>query len=161
MVMSLAMATFAAVDYEGIPEGMMYLYGVFCGIVCFAVVARLVEKIPNKVGIVTGASSGIGAFAGLPFSLIMAWIQDYNPQSGVCLSGAVHETRSFQLFLPVLVSVMALLTLLVPACNRSMPAIRHCFTHFRPVSREIEEIEEAEEKEEEKAIEMSQNFMVI
>ena len=137
LIISIALGLYACVDKKNIPESMTYIYAAFCGVVCFAVVARLVEKTPNKVGLVTGASSGVGAFVGFPLSLMMAWLQEYNPTEGVCPSDVPHETMSLQLLLPAIVSAMALLSLLTPAIKQFTFSLRHHFTTFKPAPKKV------------------------
>jgi hypothetical protein len=138
LMMSLALGIYACVDKERIPESMLYLYAAFCGVVCFSVVARLVEETPNKVGFVTGASSGIGAFVGFPLSLMMAWLQSYNPTEGVCKSNTPRAIMSLQLLLPAAISATALIGLSASACKQNVSSLRARFSMFQPVSREIE-----------------------
>jgi hypothetical protein len=133
LIMSMALGIFAFVNHDNIPESMMYIYTAFCGVVCFAVVARLVTQTPDKVGLVTGASSGIGAFVGFPLSVLMAWLQEYNPTDGVCPSGVVHNTQSFQLLLPALVSATTLILLSTPDIKQATSSFRKRFSMFEPV----------------------------
>ena len=138
LVMSIALSLFTFVDKKHIPESMLYVYSIFCGVVCFAVVARLVEKTPNKVGLITGFSSGIGAFAGFPLSLLMAWLQKYNPTDGVCPNGVPRETMSLQLLLPAVISALTLCGLLANRSMRSVSNYRNHMVSFQPVANNFE-----------------------
>jgi hypothetical protein len=134
LIMSMALGVFAFVNHDDIPESMMYIYSAFCGVVCFAVVARLVNQTPDHVGLVTGASSGIGAFVGFPLSVLMVWLKEYNPTDGICPNGVIHDTMSFQLLLPALVSATALLVLSTPDIKQAVYSFRQRFFMFQPVT---------------------------
>ena len=131
LIMSVALATFAFVDKENLPQSMIYLYAAFCGVVCFSVVARIVAQTPTKVGLITGASSGIGAFVGFPLSLLMVWMKKYNPEQGECSNGEKHQTISFQLLLPVAISFTTLAYISTPMIKRSISNLRQG-SMFRP-----------------------------
>lgn len=150
LIMSAALSVFAFVDQDHIPESMQYIYAAFCGVVCYAVVARLLANAPERAGLITGASSGIGALTGAPLSLLMTYIQQYNPTNGTCPNQKPHETMSFQLLVPACISLLAAISLSVPqittGCHSNTTGTQDRYKEVtsQPLDEENNEVNEME-----------------
>lgn len=84
--MMIALTAIFASQKDKISSNLcLILFGLVNGVGNFAVVARISEALPEKIGLATGISSGIAAFLAFPMSIGMAYSEWFAP--GLCAFG--------------------------------------------------------------------------
>lgn len=96
---------------------MLYIFAVANGAGNFSVIAQIAQKMPDKVGLATGLSSGIAAFSAFPISILFAWLASYNKVHSTTASKVEQTDTAVQYLLATTLCAVSLIINLYPTTN--------------------------------------------
>ncbi len=102
---------------------MLYVFAVANGAGNFSIIAQIAQKVPDKVGLATGLSSGLAAFSAFPISIAFAWLASYNRVISTSDSGVEQTDTAIQYILATAMCAASLIANLGPTvkdyvCNQ-------------------------------------------